>query len=268
MSFYYLVILALVQGITEFLPISSSAHLVLLPKITGHADQGLVLDVAVHLGTLFAVMLYFRRDIIDIAAAYSVKLSDISQPVVAARRLGQMVFVGSIPVMIAGFLLHIALPEGIRSVSVIAFTTIFFGLLLGWADHTCRCDRQLSDLKFKDAVIIGLGQMLALVPGTSRSGITMTAALFLGFTRTEAARFSLLLGIPAILGAGAIGAYDLVQSGNVMLGLDAVIGMGLSFVTAYAAIALMMRWLSSSGFMPFVIYRMILGIALLFFIIL
>lgn len=268
MSIYYLILLALVQGITEFLPISSSAHLVLLPQITGHADQGLVLDVAVHLGTLFAVMLYFRRDIIDIVRAYTLDWTKSGKQARAARKLGKMVLIGSIPVIIAGFIMHAILPEGIRSVAVIAVTTIVFGLILGWADHKCTCTKKLAELDVRDALIIGFGQMLALVPGTSRSGITMTAALFLGYTRTEAARFSLLLGIPAILGAGALGMIDIVKSGNSMLGLDALIGMGLSFVTAYAAIALMMRWLSSSTFMPFVIYRVVLGIALLFFIIL
>ncbi len=268
MSIHYLILLALVQGITEFLPISSSAHLVLLPEITGHADQGLVLDVAVHLGTLFAVMLYFRCDILDIARAYTFDLGKTTKAARAGRDLGKMVVIGSIPVIIAGFIMHMILPEGIRSVSVIAATTVFFGLLLGLADKTCKCTKTLDQLTVRDALIIGLGQMLALVPGTSRSGITMTAALFLGYTRTEGARFSLLLGIPAILGAGALGIIDVIQSGDSMLGIDALIGMVLSFVTAYAAIVLMMRWLSSSTFMPFVVYRLLLGIALLFFIIL
>ena len=268
MSIYYLIILALVQGITEFLPISSSAHLVLLPEITGNADQGLVMDVAVHLGTLFAVMLYFRSDIGQILRGFTTDLTRKTDAAVSARRLGYMVLWASLPVVFAGLILHVFIPNGIRSVEVIAFTTVFFGLILGWADYKGAREKTLEALTFKDAFLIGLAQMLALIPGTSRSGITMTAGLFLGYTRTEAARFSLLLSIPAILGAGAIGIYDVVKAGDMMLGIDALIGIVLSFFTAYGAITLMMRWLSSSSFMPFVVYRLLLGIALLFFFIL
>lgn len=268
MSIFYLTILALVQGITEFLPISSSAHLVLLPELTGHADQGLVMDVAVHLGTLFAVMLYFRADILHILRSFTFDLTKKTDSARASRKLGYMVLCGSLPVIAAGLLIHSLLPDGIRSVEVIAFTTVFFGLILGWADYKGARTKKLDALTFKDAFLIGMAQMLALIPGTSRSGITMTASLFLGYTRTEAARFSLLLSIPAILGAGVIGAIDIIKAGDMALGTDALIGIVLSFLTAYGAITLMMRWLSSSSFMPFVIYRLALGAFLVLFIIL
>ena len=265
MPLFYLALLAVVQGLTEFLPVSSSAHLILLPRLTGYADQGLLMDVAVHIGTLFAVVLYFRKDVFGVLKACTINWNDSQDISQRNRRLGGYVVLASIPVILAGALMHFIVPDGIRSVQVIIVTTVVFGLLLGFADIKGTRQYELKSLSVKTALIIGLAQMLALIPGTSRSGITMTAALLLGFTRTEAARFSLLLGIPAIGGAGALGVWDLYQTGNLILGLDALIAAFFAFVFAYIAIKLMMRWLSFSGFMPFVIYRLLLGAGLLFF---
>ena len=262
---YYLIILAIVQGITEFLPISSSAHLVILPYAMGEADQGLLIDVAGHVGTLFAVMLYFHKDILSIANAFTLKLTDKSDDYSFYRKLGILVILASLPVILAGFALHSFLPEGIRDIRIIAATTLIFGLMLWWADRRAQ-NLDLKKITFKSALIIGFAQIFALLPGTSRSGVTMTAAMALGFSRAEAARFSLLLGIPAILGAGTLGAIDLIKQGDNLLQIDALIAAALSFITAYVSILVMMRWLKSSTFTPFVIYRMILGIVLLFII--
>ncbi|MGM0422581.1 MAG: undecaprenyl-diphosphate phosphatase [Pseudomonadota bacterium] len=268
MSLFYLFILAAVQGITEFLPVSSSAHLVLLPGITGYADQGLVIDVAVHVGALLAVLLYFRQDILAIAAAFTFGLKDKSEEVRKNRRLGKMVILASLPVILAGLAMHIICPDGIRDPLVIAVMTIVFAGLLWWADRGQREIKPLETLNKKAVLLIGLAQVLALVPGTSRSGVTMTAGLFLGLSRVEAARFSLLLSIPAILGAGLLKGIEIIRTGDTALGLDALIGAALSFVMAYLAISVMMRWLKTSSFTPFVIYRMILGSVLLLYIIL
>jgi|AntRauTorcE11897_2_1112592.scaffolds.fasta_scaffold11634_2 undecaprenyl-diphosphatase len=268
MSLFYLFILAIVQGITEFLPVSSSAHLVLLPGITGYEDQGLIIDVAVHVGTLLAVLLYFRHDILAIIAAFTLDLDNQSAEVCKNRRLGKMVVLASIPVVIAGLVMHIYWPDGIRDPLVIAVMTLVFGALLWWADQR-HCDtKPLETLNQKAVLFIGVAQILALIPGTSRSGVTMTAGLLLGLNRVEAARFSLLLSIPAILGAGLLKGIEIIQTGNAALGLDALIGVALSFVMAYLAITIMMRWLKRSSFTPFVIYRMILGSVLLLYIML
>jgi len=229
------------------------------------ADQGLIIDVAVHVGTLFAVMLYFWRDIWGITKSYTIGIARNDTDTVFFRKLGLYSVLASIPVIIAGFTLHMIVPTGIRSPLVIAIMTLVFGLLLWFADRKLG-DRDLTDLGWKAALMVGVAQIFALIPGTSRSGVTMTAARFLGFSRTEAARFALLLGIPAILGAGTLSAIDLIQSGDLHLQQDALIAAVLSFITAYISIIVMMKWLKSSTFTPFVIYRMILGTLLLLYI--
>ena len=260
MPLLHLTVLALVQGITEFLPISSSAHLVLVPVLTGWDDQGLILDVAVHVGTLFAVLVYFWRDIMLMVVG-AVQL--VTGRWTEGARLALLVVVASVPALAAGFALHALAPDLLRSVEVIAWATLGFGLLLWLSDRIGGIARRVEALRFGDAVLIGLAQALALIPGTSRSGITMTAGRFLGMARDEAARFSLLLSIPTILGAGAVGALDIYEAGDVALGTDAALAAGLAFLSALIAIALMMRWLRHASFTPFVIYRLLLGIGLL-----
>jgi len=256
-----LVVLALVQGITEFLPISSSAHLVLVPYLTGWPDQGLIIDVAVHVGTLLAVLVYFGRDIARMLAGAGALLRGKMKP---GGRLALIVVVATIPAVIAGFVLHEMVPGGIRNVEVIAWTTIGFGILLWIADRFSMTVRKAEDVGWAGAIFVGLAQALALIPGTSRSGITMTAARFLGLERTEAARLSLLLSIPTIAGAGLLAGLDLAEAGDATLTGDAVAAAALAFVSALVAIWAMMRWLGRSGFGPFVVYRLALGAVLLF----
>jgi len=262
MSFFYLILLAVIQGVTEFLPVSSSAHLVLFPALTGQEDQGLVIDVAVHVGSLCAVLLYFRHDVYDLCIGF---LKLCAGKKTQAGRESIYLIIATIPVLIAGYLLHRAMPEGIRDLEVIAATTIIFGLLLWAADVWGRKTRSYHDISVLDALIVGCLQVFALIPGTSRSGITMTAARMLGFNPKDAARFSLLLSIPTIMGAGFLGGVDLYQSGSYVLGQAALWSLLLSFIAAYIAISVMMRWLSKSGFLPFVIYRLLLGLGLVIY---
>jgi len=257
----HLAILALVQGITEFLPISSSGHLVLVPYVMEWQDQGLMLDVAVHVGTLGAVMVYAWREIgMMLTGFWKLMRGRVDQ----GTRLMLQVILGSIPVVIAGYAIAKYAGGMLRSVEIIGWTTLGFGLLLGLADRVGMTVRRLEHMSYGGALAIGLAQVLALIPGTSRSGITMTMARFLGFERADAARFSLLLSIPAIAGAGTLTGIDLWQSGDVSLTRDALTAAGLSFASALVAIALMMAWLKHAGFMPFVVYRILLGALLLY----
>lgn len=262
MPLYTIIILALVQGITEFLPVSSSGHLVLTHALLdqGNADlcweENRLIDVAVHIGTLAAVLLYFRTDLKIMAAG-------ITNPHSVGFGLFKNVLIASIPVLIAGFIVNEIKPSILCLVEIMAWTTLVFGIVLGLADRYGRDHLSLQTMKGKHALLIGLSQTLALVPGTSRSGITMTAARALGYGRTEAARFSLLLAIIAIAAAGSLTGIELAQSGDFALSRDALIAAFLAFLTGYIAIALMMRWLARASFMPFVIYRIILGGGLL-----
>jgi undecaprenyl-diphosphatase len=260
MPLLHLVLLALVQGITEFLPISSSGHLILVPHITGWSDQGLIIDAAVHVGTLGAVIIYFWRDML----AMTIGAGELARGrMTDGARLALYIVAATIPVVIAGLLLKDIVETQLRSVEIIAWTTLIFGVALWAADRFCERQRRLGSLNLPHALIIGLAQAIALIPGTSRSGITMTAARALGYERTDAARFSMLLSIPTIIGAGVLVGRDLVKAGDLALGADAAIAAGLSFVAALAAIALLMRWLSFATFTPFAVYRVLLGIGLL-----
>jgi len=261
MSDFQIAVLALVQGITEFLPISSSGHLILVPLLTGWPDQGLVIDVAVHVGSLGAVMLYFWRDL----GAMLQGLGDwrsggLEQP---GRRLLAQVAVGTIPVVLAGLALKLVGTGNLRSVVVIGWATLGFGLLLYVADRWGASTRGVGDMGYGAALVIGLAQVFALIPGTSRSGITMTAGLALGLRRDEAARFSLLLSIPTIIAAGALLGLDLVAQGTDQLRSDVLLAAGLALLSAWLSIALLMRWLAHATFTPFVIYRCVLGLGLL-----
>lgn len=263
MGLTYLFILALVQGITEFLPISSSAHLVLLPVFTGHQDQGLLLDVAVHIGTLLAVLVYYWRDLLDMGLS----VIDWRNPARrASRRLVVFLMIATIPTVICGFLLYLFIPDGIRNLPVIAATTLVFGLLMWIADVKGGVEKEMSQMTFKSALYIGLAQILALIPGTSRSGITITAARFLGFNRVDAARFSFLLSIPTTAGAGMIGVMGIAEAGDISLWREAILAAGFAFIAAIIVIHLMLKWLKSFSLLPFVIYRLVLGGILVVFI--
>jgi undecaprenyl-diphosphatase len=252
----HLVVLALVQGITEFLPISSSAHLILVPAVTGWPDQGLIVDVAAHVGTLAAVLVYFWRDVAMMIAGV-VRLVG-GRSTFESALVGKLI-VATVPVVIAGFAVHEYAGTLLRNVEVIAWATIGFGVLLYLADRIGMTLRRIEDLTVAQAVIVGLFQALALIPGTSRSGITMTAARLLGFERTDSARLSLLMSIPVIIAAGTLSGLDLYRAGSAELTSEALVAIGLSFVSALAAIAAMMAWLRRMTFTPFVVYRIVLG---------
>ena len=252
--------LALLQGLTEFLPISSSAHLILLPRLLGWADQGLAFDVAVHVGTLLAVLVYFREDVSRLLIAWLRSLG--SRQTDADARLAWFVILGTIPAAVLGLLLHDVIETWLRSPLVIAAATIGFGVLLGVADWRGRQQRDEHALRIGDVVIIGLSQALALVPGTSRSGITMTAGLALGMTRSAAARFSFLLSIPLIMMAGGYESLKLVQQAAPVDWLAILTGAGVSAVSAWLCIHFFLKLIERIGMMPFVIYRLLLGAVL------
>jgi undecaprenyl-diphosphatase len=260
--FLHIVVLALVQGITEFLPISSSGHLILVPIVAGWPDQGLMIDVAVHVGTLGAVLLYFWRDVWMMLAGLGRVARGRWDP---GARLAVLVIAATLPVVVAGFILDHFYPQGLRSIEVIGWTTLLFGIVLYLADAFGLTVRRMEHMRFSDAAVIGVSQVLALIPGTSRSGITMTAARMLGFDRTDAARFSMLLSMPTILGAGTLKGWELYQSGDAQLTADAFAVAGLAMVSALVAITLLMAWLRRATFTPFVVYRVVLGVLLLAF---
>ncbi len=246
----------MVQGITEFLPISSSAHLILVPVFTGWVDQGLIIDVALHVGTLGAVILYFWRDLwaMTLGLVRLVRGRRDS----GARLIGYLIL-GTLPVLAAGFAFNRYVPGGLRDIRVIGWTTLGFGILLYIFDRVGMTVRRVEHMGVFDVLVIGFAQVLALVPGTSRSGITMSAARMLGFERPDAARFSLLLSIPTILGAGTLESIELWKRGDLGLTGDAVSAAGLAFVAALISIAVMMAWLKRATFTPFVVYRVALG---------
>lgn len=256
----HLAVLAIVQGITEFLPVSSSGHLVLVPVFAGWDDQGLLLDVAVHVGTLGAVMLYLWRDLFVMAGGIGRFLRGRRD---AGARLFLYVVLATLPVIGAGLLLNMHFPNGIRSIEVIGWTTLGFGVFLGFSDWMGMTVRRIEHVRFLDALIIGVFQMLALIPGTSRSGITMSAARLMGFERPDAARFSMLLSIPAILGAGVLKGLELYEGGDAELTHEALLAAGMAFGAALISIVVMMAWLRRASFAPFVFYRVALGCVLL-----
>lgn len=261
MPILHIVVLALVQGVTEFLPISSSGHLVLVPWFAGWEDQGLTLDVAVHVGTLGAVMVYLWRDIADILNGFwrMLKGKGVNKSVWLAIYL----VLGTIPVIAAGYAMKTYVPGGIRSIEVIGWATLGFGVLLWVMDRYGVTLRRMEHLRLSDVLIIGLAQCLALIPGTSRSGITMTAGRMLGMERPDCARFSMLLSIPVIVGAGTLLGLDVYEAGDPVQIGNVLWAAGFAFISALIAIALMMTWLRRANFTPFVIYRILLGGVLL-----
>jgi undecaprenyl-diphosphatase len=265
MPIFHLIILALVQGITEFLPISSSGHLVIAHEILGHTDEALaaqnkILDIAVHLGTLLAVCAYFWRDLWRlIKGGFDILLFKNTEN----RKKSLLIILASLPVIIAGFIINMFGAEMFDHVIIIGWTTLIFGVVLWLIDEKAPQDKAFETMGYKHALLIGLSQILALIPGTSRSGITMIAARGLHYSRIEAARFSLLLGVVAISGAGALKSLDLINDWDSSFALDLGMAAAFSFISALIAIALMMKWLAKASFKPFAIYRIVLGLALL-----
>ena len=254
-----IVILALVQGLTEFLPISSSAHLILVPVLTDWPDQGLAFDVAVHAGTLTAVVLYFRRELARMLVEWFASFKGGLTP---DARLAWAVLIGTIPVGLAGLLFKGVIETQLRSPMVIAMATIVFGLLLWYGDRTGKRSKNEYGLHLRDVLIIGLAQALALIPGTSRSGITITAALMLGLNREAAARFSFLLSIPVIFLAGSLETMEYLSAASIEDAQPLLIGALISAVSAYACIHYFLKLLERIGMMPFVAYRLVLGVVL------
>lgn len=254
MSFLQLIVLALIQGISEFLPVSSSAHLVLVSQFSNWADQGLAFDAAVHVGTLAAVVLYFRRDLAALARAGLHREADPRQ-----RTLLIGLAIATLPALVVGALASDWIEASLRNPLLIAATTLIFGVLLGVADRKGTRVASAESLGLPGALLIGLAQVLALVPGTSRSGITITAGLALGLARDEAARFSFLMSIPIIAAAGGWGfVTGLSEGGSFEAGRFFVAAL-IAFGFAWLTIAAFLAWLKRFGMTPFVVYRILLG---------
>jgi len=254
-------LVAAIQGVTEFLPVSSSGHLVLIPIITAHSYQGQTIDVAAHVGTLIAVLVYLRRDIFNIPAAIFGRADSAQQA--DHRRLGLMIIGATIPVVLVGFVVNYADWHWLTLVTTLAWANIAFAGLLWAADRFGGQLHGLADMRWSAAMGIGLMQICALIPGASRSGVTMTAARFFGYDRLTAARFSLLLSLPAIGGAGLLKTIDIIDAGDAQLGSDAAMVAVLSALFAWLAIRVMMSWLARANFTIFVVYRLGLGMMLL-----
>jgi len=263
MDWTHLLLLSVLQGLTEFLPISSSAHLILLPSLNGWDDQGLAFDIAVHVGTLGAVVLYFRRELAAMARDWTRSLAERRS--VGESRLAWAVLWGIVPVGVAGIMFKDVVETDLRSPVVIAYATIGFGLLLGLSDWAGRRQRGETTIGWLDVFVIGLAQAVALIPGTSRSGITMTAALARGLTRQAAARFSFLLSVPVLALAGGYQSYQLFAAPGTTAAVwgPLVLGALFSGVSAYACIHVFLKLLDRIGMWPFVLYRLVLGGALL-----
>lgn len=262
MSWLQLIILALIQGLSEFLPISSSAHLILPQAILGWEDQGTLIDVMAHFGSLFAVLIYFRK---DVAAMISGFFDLMRRKLNRNSALALNLIIASPPALALGFFLSkFGYDMLLRSPLIIAFTTIFFGVLLWVSDIKGREEKTTEELTWKGATLMGCAQALALIPGTSRSGITMTAARFMNMTRVESARFSMLMSLPIIGAGGLYALLKLMTEPSGTAGLyDGILVAVLSFIAAYGCIALFMKWVSKIGFFPFMVYRLLLGAGLL-----
>mgnify|MGYP002623664452 FL=1 len=262
MPLFHLFLVAAIQGLTEFLPVSSSGHLILLPNLTGLQDQGQVIDVAVHVGTLFAVILYFWSDVrLAVSGLPHLVRGRVDRP---GAGLALCLVIATIPVIVLGLLLKLTgLDDLMRSTALIGWTMLIFGLVLYW---TARTGPQTMPAEFwtiRHALIMGLWQAVALIPGTSRSGITISAGRYLGYTRHGAAKLAMLMSIPTILASGVVLGAEVALTANAAAARDAAIAAVFAFVAALLALVFMMRLLRSVSFSPYVIYRVILGLVLL-----
>lgn len=262
MPLFQLLMIAVIQGITEFLPVSSSGHLILLPSLTGLTDQGQVIDVAVHVGTLLAVMLYFHRDVALAASGLPDLLRGRHES--PGARLAGLLVLATVPVVLVGLILKLTgLDDALRSITVIGWAMLGFGVLLYWVDQKGPQQHETQDWRLKHAIIMGLWQAVALIPGTSRSGITITGARMLGYTRTDAARLAMLMSIPTIIASGTLLGVEVAATANAQAARDGAIAAGFAFVAAMLALTLMMRLLRSVSYTPYVVYRIGLGLILL-----
>ncbi|MDP1932513.1 MAG: undecaprenyl-diphosphate phosphatase [Gammaproteobacteria bacterium] len=261
MDVFKITVLAILQGLTEFLPISSSAHIILPKELLGWPDQGLVFDVAVHVGSLIAVVSYFRRDIRSLFGAWvrscTTGMTDDQ------ARLAWYLLIATIPAGVVGFFFAGVVETYSRSMLLIAFTSIFFSILLYFADRFEGSRRPLEKMDLKSCLIIGFSQILALIPGTSRSGITMTAGLFCGFDRRAAAKFSFLLAIPIIASGGIFKGAEMLDAGTSTDWRVLAYAILVSAAVSFSCIHYFLRLIERIGFMPFIIYRIVMGFALL-----
>lgn len=260
MEFLHTLTLALIQGITEFLPISSSAHLLLPHHILGWSDQGLAFDTAIHLGSLIAVIAYFREDILKLTRALLIAAKDRRH--CPDSRFAVNLVVASLPVLVLGFSSRYWIELNLRGLEVIITATVVFAVVLLVADVFGKRQRHQTDLGLGGALLIGLSQCLALIPGASRSGVTMTMALLLGFTRQAASRISFLIAIPAIAGASLLKTIDLVTSNTSVDWFAMGMGSAIACISAFLCIKLFLNLIDSIGFLPFILYRLVLGAAL------
>ncbi len=262
MSLAHLFLVAIIQGITEFLPVSSSGHLVLVPILTGYPDQGQVIDVAVHMGTLLAVVIFFWSDVkMGLMGIPRMLSGRIDTP---GAKLAFLLMVATIPAVLFGILLKLTgLDDMMRSVKVIGWTMLVFGVVLYVVDQRGAQVKSAGDWNLRDAVILGLWQAVALIPGSSRSGMTISGARALGYERSDGAKIAMLMSIPVIFASGVLLGSEVVATANAQAARDGAIAAGFSFVSALLALSLMMRLLRSVSFTPYVIYRVVLGLALL-----
>lgn len=262
MSTFNLLLIALIQGVTEFLPVSSSGHLILLPNLTGLADQGQIIDVAAHVGTLIAVIVYFWPDV-RMALAGSLRLIKGKVDTQGAF-LALCLIIATVPVILFGLFLKLTgLADQMRSIAIIGWAMIVFGIILYWADQKGPTTKTMPQWSLKDALQMGVWQAIALIPGTSRSGITITAGRMLGYTRTDAARLSMLMSIPTIIASGTLVGIDVAGTADASAIKDIGIVIAMSCAAALMALSLMMRLLESVSYTPYVVYRIALGIVLL-----
>jgi undecaprenyl-diphosphatase len=252
-----IIVLAIVQGISEFLPVSSSGHLVLVPYLFEWTDQGLAFDVAVHFGSLVAVCIFFRTDIASLlSGGVRILGGTLEAP---ESRMALAIALGTVPAALAGLTFASWIEQNLRDPAVIVYTLSGYGILMAIADRYGRRERSLAGVGYRDAFIIGCAQALSLVPGTSRSGITITAARFLGFERQDAARFSFLLSAPVILLAASYKFFQLITSGEAVAWGQLGLGALVAAVVAYASIDFFMRVVTRIGLLPFTVYRLILA---------
>jgi undecaprenyl-diphosphatase len=262
MDAFEAIVLGIVQGLTEFLPISSSGHLRIVPAFAGWEDPGAAFTAVIQLGTMAAVLVYFRRDLVNIARAWYAGLRDPAVRGTLDSRMGWYLIVGTIPIVIFGFAFDDAIEEDARSLTLIGTTLIVLGLLLLLAEAVGKRDREIETVTWRDSLLIGLAQSAALVPGVSRSGATITAGLFLGFDRAAAGRFSFLLSVPAVVLSGLYQLRDIGGEGAVGA-FPTILATVFSFISGYAAIAFLLRFLVTHTTAIFVVYRVVLGVVVL-----
>ncbi len=266
MGWFEAVVLGLVQGLTEFLPISSSAHLRVVGEAFGWDDPGAAFTAIIQIGTELAVLLYFRKDIGRIIRQWVLSLGRRELRSDPDARMGWLIIIGSIPIVVLGLLFQDDIETTLRDLRIVAISLVLFSLILFWADRVGQKQRELTDLTVRSGLTFGFAQAMALVPGVSRSGGTITAGLFLGFTRAAAARYSFLLAIPAVLGSGGFQTYEALTGdteGAPIAWGPTILATVVGFAVGFVVIAWLLRYLDRGSFTPFVVYRVVLGLALL-----